>query len=99
MKVNIWVLIFVLLIAVGGYIWAFIAMRANTTLHKKLLGDDMDNITVIDEELTRIRKSKDVTMDDLIKSKERLDKLINEVEKRNTDTMSIEDALKIIEGL
>jgi hypothetical protein len=96
-KVNIWVILFLVIIAIGGYVLAYIQYDNNIVLQKEYLKDDMAKIGIIDDELENIRDSKKITIDDLIKSKERLEKILDTMGQSGVDSLTLDEALKIIE--
>ena len=91
----IWIAV-ILIIAIGGYVWAFIEYRNNNALERQLLNDDLDNIGLIDEELKSIRKSKEITLDDLEKSRKNIEKLIEAAKSREEKSLDVDDALDLI---
>jgi hypothetical protein len=89
----------VALFSIGGYVLAFFQFKSNSSLEKKLLKGDMDRIGVIDDDLSSIRKDKNITLDELIKSREKIQKLIDTAKRRDTSVLKLEEALKIIKEL
>lgn len=91
----------ILCIAICGIAitYAIIQQKKLNEIRKELLQKDLNEIGAIDDQLTQIRDEKQLTLDELKKSRERLDKLIEATEKQDTTVLSLEEALKIINGL
>jgi hypothetical protein len=94
----VWIVI-ILIVSLGGYILAFFQFRTNASLADRLLSDDMNRIGVIDDELSAIRTDTAITMEELKKSQNKINKLIEEALKRDTTSLNLDDALKIINEL
>lgn len=97
-KQWMWIAIIVV-VALGGYVLAFFQFKNNVSLEQKLLNDDLGKIGVIDDELAAIRKDKAITLEELKESQDKINRLIEEAEKRDTSTLNLEEALKIINEL
>lgn len=100
MKRNniIWIVL-ILVISVSGYVLAFIQRRDNIRLERQILKEDVQDIGLIDKELIELREEKSITLEELKESKERLEQLIQAAESKDTTNLSLEEALKIINGL
>jgi hypothetical protein len=98
-KSSIFWLVIVLLIALGGYALAYFQFRKSNALAEQLIKEDKRQIGLVESDIEAIREEKKLTLDELKKSKDRIDALITEFEQKDTTEMSVDDALKIIEGL
>ena len=97
-KQWIWIAI-ILIIALGGYVIAFIQFKNNVSLEQALLNADKDKIGLIDAELESIRETKAITLEELQKSEENIKKLIQATKDSDTTSLNLNDALKIINNL
>jgi len=97
-KQWIWIAI-ILIIALGGYVIAFIQFKNNVSLEQALLNADKDKIGLIDAELESIRETKAITLEELQKSEENIKKLIQAAKDSDTTSLNLNDALKIINNL
>lgn len=98
MKNWVWIVILIV-ITLGGYVWGFIQFNKTSSLEQQLIREDLGNIGLIDDQLKDIRKDKKLTLEELEKSKERVIKLIDAAKLKDTTELSLDDALKLIEGI
>ena len=96
MKHNKWFLFIIILIALGGYILAYIQYNNNIVIQKKFLKDEISKINMLDDELKIIRDDKQLTIDELLLSHERINKLLDSMMHDGVDSITLDEALKII---
>jgi len=91
--------VLLLVIALSGYIMLYFSYKNNIKLEQEVLNYKVSELEIINDSLAVVRDAEVVTMKELTKSRDRLNMLIDAAAKRDTAKLSLEDALKIIEGI
>lgn len=97
-KPPYWIIL-LLIIALSGYGLAYIQYSNNIELQQELLNSKVGQIEMINDSLLVVRSETEITIEELKRSRMILDALILEAEQRDTTNLTLEEALKIIEGL
>lgn len=95
---QIWTVVLILLIG-SGYFFEYLQHKKVTSLQEKIMERELQNISTIDDTLFRLRDRKSINKELLEKSRKSIDKLLKEIEVRDTTEIDINDALKIINEL
>lgn len=94
----IWTIVLILLVA-SGYTVAYFQYQKATNLQKKVIERELQDISVIDDTLFRLRDNKRINKRMLEESKTKINKILEEIERRDTSEIDLQDALKLINDL
>jgi cell shape-determining protein MreC len=96
---NILLILLIVLISASGFIYSIYVKRKYDKIISNMVADGYSKVENINTVIDSIQTGNNVTLEDLEKTKKKLDAILKDAADKKQKELSIEDALKVIKGV
>lgn len=83
----------------SGWLYSIYIAQQAAKLKEQMISNGYKEIAAINVGIDTIQQSKAISVNELKLSRDKIDAILKETAKRKTDTLSLDDALKLIQGI